>query len=280
MSRRQCRPTRRFGWPILASDPAQPTGDRSLLAVRGLRAQYGNIVALNGIDMQVQPGELVSIVGGNGAGKTTLLRVLSGQVPAAKGSVWFDGQDITRMRSDRRVALGLVQVPEGRQVLTRLTVEENLRLGAYQRRDRAAVSADLAGICERFGQLAARRNQPAGTLSGGEQQILAVGRALMGRPRLLLMDEPSLGLAPMVVTQIFGLVQKLQSEGLTILLVEQNARQALRIADRAYLQEVGRVVLSGAGLALLDDPRVQQSYLGGSRRRSKPGRMGGDPRGG
>jgi len=285
-----CRPTRRSGWPTLAPDPAAPdpaapdpaapetaapdpaapeTAAQPLLATRGLTARYGNIVALAGIDLVVHPRELVSIVGGNGAGKTTLLRVISGQLPAAEGQVWLDGHDVTRLRPDQLVGLGLAHVPEGRQVLTRLSVEENLRLGAYTSRNRTAVRADLSSTYDRFPQLAARRAQPAGTLSGGEQQILAIARALMSHPRLLLMDEPSLGLAPMVVKQIFELVRQLQDDGLTILLVEQNARQALQIADRAYLQEVGRVVLSGPGPALLADTRVQQSYLGGRRRRSR-----------
>jgi branched-chain amino acid transport system ATP-binding protein len=242
-----------------------------LLEVRGIRAGYGHVTALSGLDLEVLPGELVAIVGGNGAGKTTLLRVVSGQIRPAAGSVLLDGRDVTGKRPDELVRLGLAHVPEGRQVLSRLTVEENLRLGAYRRRDRGRVRADLDQVYGRFPQLADRRGRPAGTLSGGEQQMLAFGRALMGRPRLLLLDEPSLGLAPLVVEQVFALVKRLQGEGLTILLVEQNARQALRIADRAYVQETGRAVLSGPGPDLMDDPRVQEAYLGGRRGRRGAG---------
>jgi branched-chain amino acid transport system ATP-binding protein len=204
----------------------------------------------------------VALIGGNGAGKSTLLGVLSGLVPARRGKVIFDGRDITRLRPEQRVGLGLVHVPEGRDVLRRLTVEENLRMGAYRRSDGPAVRADLEAIYTRFERLKERRQQEAGTLSGGEQQLLAVGRALMARPRMMLLDEPSLGLAPLLVAQVFQLVRELRAEGLTLLLVEQNARQALNVADRAYLLETGRLILAGTGAELQNDPRLHQAYLG------------------
>jgi branched-chain amino acid transport system ATP-binding protein len=232
-----------------------------LLEVRGLEAGYGGILALKGVELRVGRGELVALVGGNGAGKTTLLRVASGLLPARRGSVLLDGQEVTRKRADELVGLGLVHVPEGRDVLRRMTVEENLQMGAYSRRD-AEIESDLAAVLERFPILAERRRQHAGTLSGGEQQQLAIGRALIARPRLLLLDEPSLGLAPVLVSQVFALVRQLKAEGLTILLVEQNARQALKNADRAYVLETGRVVLEGSGQELLEHPRLQQAYFG------------------
>jgi branched-chain amino acid transport system ATP-binding protein len=212
--------------------------------------------------LRVARGELVALIGANGAGKSTLLNVLSGLAPARRGRVLFDGADISRLRADLRVARGLVQVPEGREILRRLTVEENLRLGAYRRSDNASVRADLEAIYQRFPVLGERRKLSAGALSGGEQQMLAVGRALMARPRLLLLDEPSLGLAPMLVQQVFQLVRQLRDEGQTVLLVEQNARQALQVSDRAYLLQSGSLVLEGASNELAADPRVQQAYLG------------------
>ena len=233
-----------------------------LLQATGLEAGYGPVVALRGVSLRVGRRELVALIGANGAGKSTLLNVLSGLVPARRGEVRFDGQDITRKRPEQRVGLGLVQVPEGREILRRLTVEQNLRLGAYRRRDQAAVRADLEAMYQRFPLLGERRALSAGTLSGGEQQMLAVGRALMAQPRLLLLDEPSLGLAPRLVQQVFDLVRQLRDEGLTVLLVEQNARQALQVSDRAYLLQTGSMVLEGPSRELAADPRVQQAYLG------------------
>ena len=233
-----------------------------LLEVRGVEAGYGGILALKGVDLTVGRGELVCLVGANGAGKTTLLRVISGLIPQRHGSVILAGRDISRERTDQRVGLGLVHVPEGRDILRRMTVEENLRMGAYRRDNGARVQSDLEAMYGRFPILSERRGQSAGTLSGGEQQQLAIARALMASPKLLLLDEPSLGLAPVLVTQVFALVRQLIAEGLTILLVEQNARQALRRADRAYVLETGRVVLEGSGQELLQHPRLQQAYFG------------------
>ena len=238
------------------------TAAEPLLHVRELEAAYGGIIALRGVDLHVRPGELVSLVGGNGAGKTTLLRVASGLVKPRRGRVLLDGRDVTRKRPEDLVGLGMAHVPEGRDVLRRMTVEENLRMGAYRRQDREEIRRDLEAAYARFPILAERRAQLAGTLSGGEQQQLAIARALMSRPRLLLLDEPSLGLAPVLVSQVFVLVRQLIAEGLTILLVEQNARQALRHADRAYVLETGRIVLEGSGRELLEHPRLQQAYFG------------------
>lgn len=234
-----------------------------MLRVTGLETAYGSIVAIKGIDLNVREGEIVSLIGANGAGKTTALRTLSGLLKPRRGQVEFQGQDVTHLRPDRRVALGLIQVPEGRAILGRMTVLENLEMGAYQRRDAAGVRADLDRVLNRFPRLAERRHQLAGTLSGGEQQMLAIGRALMARPRLLLLDEPSMGLAPLVVQEVFRLVQEINRDGVTVLLVEQNARQALKIAHRAYVLETGKIVLSGAAGDLARDPRVVSAYLGG-----------------
>jgi branched-chain amino acid transport system ATP-binding protein len=229
------------------------------------------VVALRGVSLRVGAGELVALIGANGAGKSTLLNVLSGVVAARRGQVLFEGADITRLRADLRVARGLVHVPEGREILRRLSVEENLRLGAYRRSDQATARQDLEAIYQRFPVLGERRRLSAGTLSGGEQQMLAVGRALMARPRLLLLDEPSLGLAPLLVQQVFQLVKQLRDEGgITVLLVEQNARQALQVADRAYLLQTGSVVLEGPSRELARDPRVQQAYLGRATAAARP----------
>jgi len=232
-----------------------------MLEVRGLTSHYGRIPALKGIDLDVREGELVALVGANGAGKTTLLRTLSGVQPATGGAVRFDGADITHAAPDRRVALGIIQVPEGRQVFAPLTVEDNLRLGAYRRGGDAA-AATLERIYTMFPRLRERRGNLAGTLSGGEQQMLAMGRAVMAHPRLLLLDEPSMGLAPRLVEDVFAYVRRLKGEGRTIFLVDQNARAALAVADRAYVLETGQVVLAGTGAELAADPQVQQAYLG------------------
>ena len=231
-----------------------------MLEVRGLEASYGRIPALRGIDLDIKAGELVALVGANGAGKSTLLRALSGVQPAS-GNVFFEHQNINAARPERRVSLGIVQVPEGRQVFGPLSVEDNLSLGAY-RRGRAQSAQSLERVYGLFPVLAERRRQAAGTLSGGEQQMLAIGRALMAQPRLLLLDEPSMGLAPRLVAEIFACVRRLRAADTALLLVEQNARAALAIADRGYVMETGRIVLAATGAELLADAGVRSAYLG------------------
>ena len=232
-----------------------------MLRVERLEARHGRIPALQGIDLHLERGELVALVGANGAGKTTLLRTLSGVHPAAGGRVVFEGEELTRATAEHRVALGIVQVPEGRQVFGPLTVEDNLRLGAY-RRGRARSARSLERVYAMFPALPERRHHLAGMLSGGQQQMLAIGRALMAEPRLLLLDEPSMGLAPRLVAEIFACVRALRDADTTLLLVEQNARAALAIADRAYVLETGRLVRAGSGAELLADPAVRAAYLG------------------
>ena len=232
-----------------------------LLEIEGLNSHYGRIHALKSANLTVREGELVALVGANGAGKTTLLRTLSGVHPASSGRITFDGCDITRMKASRRVAEGVVQVPEGRQLFGPQSVEDNLRLGAF-RRGSGKPDDDIDRLYEMFPVLKVKRDQPAGTLSGGQQQIVALARALMAKPRLLLLDEPSMGLAPLLVAEIFDAVQRLKREGTTILLVEQNAHAALAIADRGYVIETGEIVLSDSGAALLSNERVRQAYLG------------------
>ena len=232
-----------------------------MLEISGLTSHYGRIPALKGIDLRIEAGELVALVGANGAGKTTLLRALSGVQRVTSGRVWFEGADITAARPDRRVRLGIAQVPEGRQVFGPLSVEDNLMLGAYLRPNRDARPA-LARVYDLFPALAERRRSTAGTLSGGQQQMLAIGRALMAGPRLLLLDEPSMGLAPRLVAEIYAAIRRLREAGTTIFLVDQNARAALAIADRGYVLETGRVVLAGAGAELAANDAVKQAYLG------------------
>ncbi len=232
-----------------------------LLEIAGLASHYGRIQALRDIALAVDEGELVALVGANGAGKTTLLRTISGVQPASAGAIRFAGRDITASAPDRRVRLGIAQVPEGRHVFAPLTVEDNLRLGGYSR-PHAEVERALIEIYARFPVLAERRKQRAGTLSGGEQQMLAIGRALMARPRCLLLDEPSMGLAPMLVEEIFRTIRQLKEAGTTIFLVEQNAQAALAIADRGYVMETGAIVLAGPGQALLQNEQVRAAYLG------------------
>jgi branched-chain amino acid transport system ATP-binding protein len=232
-----------------------------LLEVSGLTNHYGRIQALKGVDIGVNEGELVALVGANGAGKTTLLRCISGVQPVSTGTIRFDGQDITRLAPEHRIALGIAQVPEGRQIFGPLSVEDNLRLGAY-RRHGLDVAADLESMYEMFPILRRKRELPAGTLSGGQQQMLAIARALMSNPRLLLLDEPSMGLAPQLTDEIFKTVQSLKQSGTTIFLVEQNANAALAIADRGYVLETGAVVLTESGQGLLADERVKEAYLG------------------
>ncbi|MCJ8502339.1 ABC transporter ATP-binding protein [Desulfatitalea alkaliphila] len=233
-----------------------------MLELKEVQAFYGTIQALKGVTLEVNAGEIVCLIGANGAGKSTTLMAISSVVPVGGGTIAYDGRDITRLATDRVVALGITQVPEGRMIFPDLTVLENLRMGAYLRRDRAALKADEAHALDLFPILKERRKQLGGTLSGGEQQMLAIARALMARPRLLLLDEPSLGLAPIVVEHIFEVITRINTEGTTLLLVEQNAQMALQVAHRGYVLETGRVVISGTAADLLADPRVQEAYLG------------------
>jgi branched-chain amino acid transport system ATP-binding protein len=233
----------------------------TMLGVKGLRAGYGKIEVLHDVSIDVAQGQIVTLIGANGAGKTTLLKTVSGLIRPTAGTITFEGESLVRRPAHRIVQLGMSHVPEGRAILKRMTVLDNLRMGAYVRRDKE-IEADITAVFARFPALAERRAQLAATLSGGEQQMLAIGRALVARPRLLLLDEPSLGLAPKFVTRILQTLTDLKREGKTILLVEQNARKALQIADFGYVMERGRIVLSGTGASLLDDPQVQRTYLG------------------
>jgi len=234
----------------------------SLLRLEQLQVSYGGIRAVKGIDIEVRQGELVCLIGANGAGKTTTLKAVTGLVRAAAGRVLYDGQDITGLRVPQIARRGLALVPEGRGVFAQLTIEENLAMGAYARRDRAAVASDVERAFTLFPRLKERRSQTAGTLSGGEQQMLAIARALMSRPRLLLLDEPSMGLAPLMVERIFEVVRTIAAEGVTLLLVEQNARLALETSHRGYVLEGGLVSVSGEAKTLLGDPRIREAYLG------------------
>lgn len=247
----------------LLSPATSPSSKQELLLeVAGLSSDYGPVHAIHQADLQVHTGELAAIVGGNGAGKTTLLHTLSGLHPSSGGRIRFAGLDITRWPTHRIVAAGICQVPEGRQVFAPLSVEDNLRLGAYRIRDHGWVQRELEHVYTLFPILAERRRQLAGTLSGGQQQMLAIGRALLGRPRLLLLDEPSMGLAPLLVEEIFRVIVELNSQGVTILLVEQNARAALAIANRGYILETGRIVKTAPAAELLADDAVRRAYLG------------------
>ncbi|MCC6622591.1 MAG: ABC transporter ATP-binding protein [Deltaproteobacteria bacterium] len=234
----------------------------ALLRVEGVRAGYGNIEALHGIDLEVRRGEIVCLIGANGAGKTSTLMTICGCVKARAGRVWFDGRDVTGVPSDKIVRLGLAQSPEGRKIFPRLTVAENLEMGAFIRKDKAGIGKDIERVYGLFPILGERRAQAGGTLSGGEQQMLAVGRAMMSRPKLLLLDEPSLGLAPLIVLKIFEVIKTLNAEGTTVLLVEQNARMALKTSHRGYVLETGSITMSDEAAKLLADPRVQAAYLG------------------
>jgi branched-chain amino acid transport system ATP-binding protein len=235
-----------------------------LLEVRDLVVHYGRIEALHGVSLTVRQGELVTLLGANGAGKTTLMRAISGLRPPTSGSVWFEGQDITRVKAHKRVTDGLIQAPEGRGVFPGMTVTENLEMGCYGRKfpTKAEHRDKLAWVFETFPRLAERRGQVGGTLSGGEQQMLAIGRALMARPNVLLLDEPSMGLAPMVISQIFKIISEINKQGTTVLLVEQNAQQALSRSDRAYILETGTVTRTGAARDLLADDSIRAAYLG------------------
>jgi branched-chain amino acid transport system ATP-binding protein len=234
----------------------------NLLEVRGLKVAYGGINAVKGIDLDVRQGELVALIGANGAGKTTTLKALTGLIAPAAGRVFYDGKEITARPACELVERRLALVPEGRGIFARLTVAENLRMGAYCRNDDAQIESDLERVYGLFPRLAERRAQTAGTLSGGEQQMLAMGRALMSRPRLLLLDEPSMGLAPLLVQKIFDTIRAISAEGVTLLLVEQNAKLALEASHRGYVMESGLITLSGESPGLLENPQVRQSYLG------------------
>ncbi|MEU8637657.1 ABC transporter ATP-binding protein [Amycolatopsis sp. NPDC048633] len=232
-----------------------------LLEVEDINVHYGKIAALKGMSIQVDEGEIVSLIGANGAGKTTTLKTISGLRPLTSGRIVFNGQDISKTPGHKRVLLGIGQSPEGRGVFPGMTVQENLLMGAYTRKD--DLQADLAEVYELFPRLAERKTQFGGTMSGGEQQMIAIGRALMTKPKVLLLDEPSMGLAPMLIAQIFDIIREINKRGTTVLLVEQNAQQALKLSDRAYVLETGRVVQSARGADLLNDPKVRAAYLGG-----------------
>jgi len=234
-----------------------------VLKVEDLHVAYGNIQALRGMDMEVRQGELVALVGANGAGKSTLLRAILGLHLPRKGRVEFLGRDVTGAPTEQRVAAGICLVPEGRGILAPLSVKDNLELGAYPRSDSGQVSRDLHHMLEHFPILGTRRNQKAGTLSGGEQQMLAIARGLMSAPKLMMLDEPSLGLAPIIVNQVFEIISGLRKQGITILLSEQNARKALRVADRAYVLDTGSLVLHGVASDLANDEQIKRTYLGG-----------------
>ena len=237
-----------------------------MLKVKDLKVNYGGIEALKGISFDVEQGQIVTLIGANGAGKSTTLRAISGLVKTASGAINFMGRDIIPFNAQQVVAEGIALVPEGRRVFSNLTVLENLKIGAYLRKDKEEIESGIEDIFQRFPRLKEREWQLAGTLSGGEQQMLAVGRAMMARPKLLMMDEPSLGLAPLVVRDLFAIIRELKSEGITILLIEQNANAALRCADQAYVLETGRITMQGTGEELLADQRVRDAYLGSTAR--------------
>lgn len=234
-----------------------------MLKIENLNVKYGVIEAVKNISFEINQGEIVALIGANGAGKTTIMHTISGLLKPSQGSIYLEGKDITKVSADKIVLLGLAQVPERRRVFCEQTVEENLQLGAFTRKDKEGVHTDLAMIYDRFPRLKERRKQLAGTLSGGEQQMLAMGRALMAKPKILLMDEPSMGLAPLLVKEIFSIIQEISMQGTTVLLVEQNAKMALGIADRAYVLETGEIVLSGTGEELANSEAIRKAYLGG-----------------
>ena len=234
----------------------------AMLEIKDLEVYYGMIQAIKGISFEVNEGEVIALIGANGAGKTTILHTISGLIAPKKGSITFEGQEITKIPAHKIVENGLAQVPEGRRVFPSLSVLQNLKLGAYTRKDKKEIDDTLKMIYERFPRLEERKNQPAGTLSGGEQQMLAMGRALMSKPRIILMDEPSLGLSPIFVNEIFDIIKQVSASGTTVLLVEQNAKKALSIADRGYVLETGKIVKEGKASDLLNDEAVKKAYLG------------------
>ena len=234
----------------------------AMLEIKDLSVYYGVIQALKGISFEVNEGEVIALIGANGAGKTTTLHTVSGLIAPKSGSVIFEGQDITKTPAHKIVSMGMAHVPEGRRVFASLSVPQNLRLGAYTRNDKEEIEESLRKVYKGFPRLEERKNQPAGTLSGGEQQMLAMGRALMSNPRIILMDEPSMGLSPILVNEIFDIIKEVSAGGTTVLLVEQNAKKALSIADRGYVLETGRIVLEGKAQELLNNKSVQSAYLG------------------
>lgn len=234
-----------------------------MLRVENLAVNYGMINAVRGVNFEVNQGEIVSLIGANGAGKSTILRTISGLIKPASGTLAYEGQNITKTNAQKIVQLGISHVPEGRHVFKGLSVRENLEMGAFLRKDRANIEADIQAVYDRFPVLGERQKQDASTLSGGEQQMLAMGRALMSKPKLLLLDEPSMGLAPIFIQEIFNIIQQIQAQGTTVLLIEQNAKMALSIASRGYVLETGKIVLSGTGQELLESDAVQKAYLGG-----------------
>ena len=234
-----------------------------MLRVENLAVNYGMINAVRGVNFEVNQGEIVSLIGANGAGKSTILRTISGLIKPASGTLTYEGQNITKTNAQKIVQLGIAHVPEGRHVFKGLSVRENLEMGAFLRKDRANIEEDIQAVYDRFPVLGERQKQDASTLSGGEQQMLAMGRALMSKPKLLLLDEPSMGLAPIFIQEIFNIIQQIQAQGTTVLLIEQNAKMALSIASRGYVLETGKIVLSGTGQELLESDAVQKAYLGG-----------------
>ncbi|MDO4500819.1 MAG: ABC transporter ATP-binding protein [Erysipelotrichaceae bacterium] len=234
-----------------------------MLEVKDLNVSYGMIDAVKGINFKIEDGQVVALIGANGAGKTTTMHTISGLLKAKSGSITLDGKDITKVPGNKIVSMGLVQVPEGRRVFTQMTVEENLKLGAYLRKDKEQIEKDFKHVYELFPRLEERKSQLAGTLSGGEQQMLAMGRALMSSPKVLLLDEPSMGLSPLLVKEIFSIIKEINKSGTTVFVVEQNAKMALEIADYAYVMETGKIVLEGTGKELAASEAVQKAYLGG-----------------
>ena len=234
----------------------------AMLEVKDLEVYYGMIQAIKGISFEVNQGEVIALIGANGAGKTTTLHTITGLLSPKKGSVMFEGTDITKVPAHKIVSMGMAHVPEGRRVFAELSVYENLKMGAYTRKDKNEIEESLANVYKRFPRLEERRNQMAGTLSGGEQQMLAMGRALMSKPKIILMDEPSMGLSPIFVNEIFDIIQAVSESGTTVLLVEQNAKKALSIADRAYVLETGKITMLGNAKDLLEDEAVKKAYLG------------------
>lgn len=234
----------------------------ALLEIKDLEVNYGVIKAIKGVSFDVNEGEIIALIGANGAGKTTILHTITGLIQAKKGSIAFDGKELTKTPPHKIVSMGMAHVPEGRRIFQQLSVLENLKLGAYTRKDKSEIASTLKMVYERFPRLEERKNQVAGTLSGGEQQMLAMGRALMSKPRIILMDEPSMGLSPLLVSEIFDIIKVINESGTTVLLVEQNAKKALSIADRAYVLETGKITLSGDAKDLINDESVKKAYLG------------------
>lgn len=234
----------------------------ALLEIKDLEVNYGVIKAIKGVSFDVNEGEIIALIGANGAGKTTILHTITGLIQAKKGSIVFDGKELTKTPPHKIVSMGMAHVPEGRRIFQQLSVLENLKLGAYTRKDKSEIASTLKMVYERFPRLEERKNRVAGTLSGGEQQMLAMGRALMSKPRIILMDEPSMGLSPLLVSEIFDIIKVINESGTTVLLVEQNAKKALSIADRAYVLETGKITLSGDAKDLINDESVKKAYLG------------------